>query len=94
MGIFFHEVDDDYEEDTFFDHYDVETPDTAFNLNLKAALFGTEAVPASFNMYAYEGSLTTPPCSEVVNWFVLMDPLPIKRQHLTAIQNIFENSKV
>jgi len=28
--------------------------------------------------YHYKGSLTTPPCTDVVNWFVYKDVLPIK----------------
>lgn len=30
-------------------------------------------------MYNYKGSLTTPPCSEVVNWIVVNDPQPISK---------------
>jgi hypothetical protein len=40
-------------------------------------------LPARKNFYRYEGSLTTPPCSEGVTWFVLKSPLKIAGGALT-----------
>ena len=34
--------------------------------------------------YHYNGSLTTPPCSDIVNWFLYPDVLPITAKHLEA----------
>lgn len=34
------------------------------------------------NFYHYHGSLTNPPCSDIVNWFILDDAIPISEEHL------------
>jgi carbonic anhydrase len=35
------------------------------------------AVVAKSHLFNYQGSLTTPPCSEIVNWWVINNPLHI-----------------
>jgi carbonic anhydrase len=50
------------------------------NINFKE-LFGTlSGVGKGF--YHYKGSLTTPPCTDIVNWNVYSEVLPISSQHL------------
>lgn len=34
-------------------------------------------LPSSLSYWAYEGSLTTPPCSEIVDWMVAMNPIEV-----------------
>ena len=43
-------------------------------------------VKASPGFYHYQGSLTTPPCTESVNWFLYKDVLTISEAHLKAFQ--------
>ena len=41
-------------------------------------------LPPAKAAYAYMGSLTTPPCSENVEWFVFRDPVRASREQLNA----------
>ena len=53
------------------------------------AINAATLLPDNLEYYAYEGSLTTPPCSEGVKWHVLKTPIEISEKQLTAFQNLF-----
>jgi carbonic anhydrase len=42
-------------------------------------------VPKDTDYYRYMGSLTTPPCSEGVNWFIAADPEEASKAQIEAI---------
>lgn len=44
---------------------------------LKASINPQDLLPANKSFYHFKGSLTTPPCSEGVNWFVMKDPVEV-----------------
>ncbi|XP_040215054.1 receptor-type tyrosine-protein phosphatase gamma isoform X5 [Rana temporaria] len=49
-----------------------------------------DLLPASLgSFYRYTGSLTTPPCSEIVEWVIFSRPVPISFQQLEAFYSIF-----
>lgn len=42
-------------------------------------------LPSSFEHYNYKGSLTTPPCTEAVNWFVFTTPETVSEAQVKAL---------
>lgn len=46
-------------------------------------------LPAGRGYYNYEGSLTTPPCSQTVNWILLTDPISVAEADIAAFARIF-----
>lgn len=41
-----------------------------------------ELLPFDVHFYAYTGSLTTPPCSEGVEWIVMKEPIAVSREQI------------
>lgn len=52
-------------------------------------LNASDLLPKNGTYYTYEGSLTVPPCSEGVSWYVLQTPVELSREQLTAFQSLF-----
>lgn len=60
---------------------------TAMNVDLASLL------PANRSHYHYNpGSLTTPPCSEGLNWFVLSTPLTVGATQVTRFASVVHGS--
>ena len=45
-------------------------------------------LPTSREYYHYVGSLTTPSCSEVVQWFVLKEPIDVPAEYLVYLRQV------
>jgi len=51
-----------------------------------------ELLPATKSYYTFAGSLTTPPCSEGVRWFVLESPVEISPAQLEVFARLYPNN--
>ena len=49
---------------------------------------GYDLLPITQEYYRFDGSLTTPPCSEGVKWFVMKKPVSISDGQLKQIQDV------
>lgn len=58
---------------------------TKQNISINAA----QLLPKNKDYYRYFGSLTTPPCSETVNWIVLKEPVEVSQRQVQKFAKIF-----
>jgi carbonic anhydrase len=54
-----------------------------------AAIDPGKLLPAGRAYYQYAGSLTTPPCSEVVNWLLLREPISVAKADIDAFAKLY-----
>ncbi|MBI1204713.1 MAG: carbonate dehydratase [Rhodopseudomonas sp.] len=65
-------------------------PDKAGDpIKMKAGVDMTKLLPGKRGYYRYSGSLTTPPCSEVVNWLLLREPITVAKADIDAFAKLF-----
>ena len=55
--------------------------DAAFNAN--------DMLPRKLTYYRYAGSLTTPPCSEAVEWLLLTNPITVAENDVAAFAKLY-----
>jgi len=46
-------------------------------------------LPTKFGYYLYSGSLTTPPCSETVDWMLLTNPIEVAETDIAAFATLY-----
>lgn len=51
-----------------------------------------DILPADTGYYTYGGSLTTPPCSEIVTWVVMKSPAEASSGQLQAMLDVLDNN--
>ncbi len=51
-----------------------------------------DLLPVVQTTYRYSGSLTTPPCSEGVNWLVMTTPVELSAEQLEMLDVLFEDN--
>ena len=47
-------------------------------------------LPSRKAYYSYDGSLTTPPCSENVKWNVFVEPMTISEEQIEAFEKFYQ----
>lgn len=60
-------------------------------MDANAKLNVTELLPESRDYYTFDGSLTTPPCTEGVRWLVLKQPMTISAEQIAKFRRIFKD---
>ena len=48
-----------------------------------------ELLPGDLRYYRFMGSLTTPPCTEGVNWYVLQEPIHVSQKQIEKFRHAF-----
>ncbi|MBW7897422.1 Carbonic anhydrase precursor [Candidatus Brocadiaceae bacterium B188] len=76
---------------TLWKHFPKEGENEVVSIGQK--IDANQLLPANvIKYYHYSGSLTTPPCSEIVNWFILKTPITISKVQADTFKSIFKKS--
>ena len=81
LGILF-STEADNNSEWFLEGMNLSNRTTSVDVKAKDLIQGM----ASQNFYHYSGSLTTPPCSEIVNWVVFSEPQKISPDNLDFLK--------
>lgn len=65
-----------------------ESPETNLGIKINAVDF----LPAAQTTYRYTGSLTTPPCTEGVNWLVMTTPVQLSADQIATFERVFKGN--
>jgi carbonic anhydrase len=57
--------------------------------NASVSVNAADLLPSDYRYYTYAGSLTTPPCSEGVTWYVLKTPVQLSSEQLEAFAKVY-----
>ncbi len=65
-----------------------DVPQNTKEVVVQAPLNIEQLFPTNLSYYNYDGSLTTPPCSEGVNWIVLKTPIEVSKEQLEKLASM------
>jgi len=63
-----------------------------FPFNSNEMVNVSDILPENNGYYSYSGSLTTPPCSENVAWFVMKSKMEASESQINKIQDIIKDN--
>jgi carbonic anhydrase len=52
-----------------------------------------QLLPANHRYYTFPGSLTTPPCTENVTWYVMVDPMTVSKAQIEKFAKLYPNDE-
>jgi carbonic anhydrase len=61
-------------------------------VSLTVQVNAADMLPSMQTTYRYDGSLTTPPCSENVKWNVMLTPIEMSKAQLETFTKLFEGN--
>ncbi|MET0028271.1 MAG: carbonic anhydrase family protein [Candidatus Thiodiazotropha sp.] len=90
IGVFVDEGEENLALSEIWDHL----PNHANNKQKfnKEVINAYDLIPKDVGYYRYMGSLTTPPCSEGVNWFVINQPIQASKAQIDAFKAVMEGN--
>ena len=87
VGLLLQEGTENKAFDPFIDNLPAEKSDVKdAGVKINAA----DLLPSVQTTFRYSGSLTTPPCSEGVNWLVMTTPVELSSDQLSKLKSLFE----
>lgn len=94
MGVFLHaETERAAQQDTFIQNLlgDMENSDETLDLDESHTNYADllNGIVGKSNLINYSGSLTTPPCSEIVDWWVLSNSISISFDDLQRVEKLY-----
>jgi len=89
VGIFFEEG----AENAFLQEFMNDLPESeGDHFSSDLMLNAQDLYPESKGYYTYSGSLTTPPCSEIVTWFVFSEPIKASGDQLAKLHSLIHDN--
>lgn len=88
VGVFFKEGD----SNVLLDNYLVNFPKKKGVHKAEKVIPLAALIPENLDYYHYDGSLTTPPCSEIVDWYVLQAPIEASKEQLEQMAAILHDN--
>ncbi|KMY49679.1 carbonic anhydrase [Peribacillus loiseleuriae] len=70
----------------------IPTEETTEDVKLAESIDLMNLLPKDKDSFRYNGSLTTPPCSEAVKWIVLEEPIEMSKEQIDKFRKIFPDN--
>lgn len=67
-------------------------PQENSEIDMQTTINLAELLPTNKTAYSYNGSLTTPPCTEGVNWLLMTNPVELSPAQIKALQAVFNGN--